>query len=282
MKKYLIITFGISWIIMIVASLSAEKLGLTFFQMALVVVMLVPTIGALLTGHKLSDFKWKPVFKGRIRYWLMAWLLPIATTILGAALFFVIFPKAFDLSGAYLSANYGEEVLQQLKDAGMTPAIYVLITAAAAVTYGTIANVFPSLGEEIGWRGVMTPYFKEKYGKKGIILSGAIWGVWHWPLIIFAGYEYGYGYFGAPITGILLFCLICIALGISLEYVYDKTDCIFAPALMHGSFNAIGGVAALVLNPAYANYVLLGPLPVGIIAAIPMIAVATYLLFKKG
>ena len=281
MKKYLIITFVLSWILMIAASLSIERIGIGVFQYALMAVMFVPTIGALLSGHKITDFKWRPVFKGKIKYWLIAWFLPVITTVLGAALFFAIFPKAFDLSGAYLSANYGEEVLQQIQDAGMTPTVYFLITFVASITYAPLINIFPSLGEEIGWRGVMTPYFKEKYGKKGLILSGAIWGVWHWPLIILAGYEYGFGYFGAPITGILLFCLICISLGIMIEYVYDKTDCIIAAALMHGSYNAIGGIAALVLNPAYANYVLLGPLPVGIIAAIPIFVVAYFMLKRK-
>lgn len=282
MKKYLVITFGLSWTLMIVASLLASKLGLSFFQIALVIVMFMPTVGAILSGHKPSEFKWKPVIKGKLKYWLMAWFLPVITTLLGAVLFFLIFPKSFDLSGAYLSANYGEEILQQLKDAGITIPFYVLITFVSSITYAPFINIIPSLGEEIGWRGVMTPYFKEKYGKKGLILSGTIWGIWHWPLIILAGYEYGYGYFGAPITGILLFCLICVALGILIEYVYVKTDCIIAPALMHGSYNAIGGIAALVLNPAYAHYVLLGPLPVGVIAAIPMFIVAAYLLFKKG
>ena len=46
-------------------------------------------------------------------------------------------------------------------------------------------------------------------------------GVWHWPVIILAGYEYGTDYIGSPILGPLVFCLFTIAGGILLDFVYE-------------------------------------------------------------
>ncbi len=279
MKKYLSITFALSWLLMFIACFNIEKLGVTYFKIALVIIMFMPAVGALLSGYKLKDFKWKVTFKGKIKYWLLAWFLPVIVTILGTVLYFLIFPKAFDLSGAYLIAEYGEDALKQLEDAGMSPATYALVSTFAAIAYAPFINMIPSIGEELGWHGVMTPYYKEKYGKKGLLLAGLIWGVWHWPLIALVGYEYGTGYFGAPFTGMLLFIIICIALEILIDYVYERTDCILAAALFHGSFNAVSGIGLLVLNPNYVNE-LLGPAPIGIIAAIPLFAVAIYIYCK--
>ena len=53
-------------------------------------------------------------------------------------------------------------------------------------------NMFPALGEEAGWRGYMMPRLKERFGLlNGRLLGGVVWGVWHWPLMLLVGYEYG-------------------------------------------------------------------------------------------
>lgn len=64
-------------------------------------------------------------------------------------------------------------------------------------------NMFPALGEEVGWRGYMMPRLKERFGLlNGRLLGGFVWGIWHWPLMLLVGYEYGTNYLGAPPAGI--------------------------------------------------------------------------------
>ncbi|WP_457831901.1 CPBP family glutamic-type intramembrane protease, partial [Staphylococcus aureus] len=54
---------------------------------------------------------------------------------------------------------------------------------------GSIAN---ALGEEIGWRGFLVPELYKKIGyTKTSLLTGAIWSVWHYPILIFADYNKG-------------------------------------------------------------------------------------------
>ena len=53
-------------------------------------------------------------------------------------------------------------------------------------------------------------------------------------------------------------------------------------ALCHGAINAFAGVPTLVLNPAYANGLLLGPLMVGLIGGLPMILLAAVLCIRDA
>lgn len=55
-----------------------------------------------------------------------------------------------------------------------------MITFVQAITFAPFINMLVALGEEVGWRGVMFQYLKDKLGiTKGRIVGGAIWGCWH-------------------------------------------------------------------------------------------------------
>ena len=96
----------------------------------------------------------------------------------------------------------------------------------------------------------MYPILKERFGKaKGRIIGGIIWGVWHWPIMILVGYEYGTSYWGYPVTGPLLFCVITTAMGILLDYYYEKANSIWVPALGMVQSMPCGSTSTF-LNPA--------------------------------
>lgn len=51
-----------------------------------------------------------------------------------------------------------------------------------------------ALGEEIGWRGFLGPKLTVLFGfKKGVLMSGIIWAIWHFPMMLT-----GYGSIGIP------------------------------------------------------------------------------------
>lgn len=118
-----------------------------------------------------------------------------------------------------------------------------------------------------------------KYEKKTLVVSGIIWGLWHAPLIVLIGYEYGFGYFGAPVSGVGLFCLITIALGILLSWLYERTGSIWTPAIFHGAFNAAATVPMCFTDGTLTKYAL-GPAPVGLIAGIPVMLAAAVVFFS--
>lgn len=213
---------------------------------------------------------------------LSAWFAPALLTFLGAIVYFLVMPGRLDLSFSYVTLAYTEEMLQQIYDAGYTIPSLIALQALQAVSWAPIINGVFAFGEEIGWRGAMYPMLKEKFGvNKGRIIGGIIWGIWHWPVMILAGYEYGFDYWGFPIIGMLLFCIFTTVFGIFLDALYEKSECIWIPSIAHGALNAIATLPLMAINPLYANEMILGPAPVGIIAMIPMIVLALIICIKN-
>ena len=203
-------------------------------------------------------------------------------------MYFLIFPKHFDLSGEYFVAAGAAEALEQMKAQGISYSVYLLITLVSSISYAPLLNMFVALGEEIGWRGFMYPQLKAKFGRqKGWLLGGVIWGAWHWPLIWLIGYEYGAaagnsaGYMGFPVVGMLLFCVITAGWGILHDWLYEKSGSIWVPSIFHGAINAAATLPLTVCLADTGSARLLGPAPMGLLAGLPFLTVAT-LLFLRG
>lgn len=279
---YMIVAFGLAWILEIVASIFSNKGNVTVFTVLLMIAMYMPFLGALISRIPLKGMGWVPHLKGRIRYIFFSLWIPVLLSIIGGVLFFVIFPNAFDTEFTTLRSQLEQAgALDKLEAQGITIPIYILITSIQAITFAPFLNMFVALGEEVGWRGVLYSYLKDKLGvTKGRILGGTIWGCWHWPVMILAGYEYGKEYIGAPVLGPIVFCVSTIAMGILLDYVYEKTETIWMPSLMHGAINAFT-IFPYLTKPEYANKLILGPVHIGIISMVPLDIMAIIICLKQ-
>lgn len=274
---FLLVAFGGGWLL--------EGLGLLLggqmYQVCVAGAMLMPLLGVLLAHGGLKKAKtgigWEPHVKTHAAAYLLAWFGPAVLTIVCAALFFALFPSRFDAGMSAVTAQY-EALGVELP---FPPAVLAVVQLVQAVTYAPFLNGVLAVGEEAGWRGYMTPYLTRRIGRtKGLLLADAIWGAWHWPLILLAGYEYGTGYPGAPFTGMLMMCVFTASLGILFTRLYERTDCIWAPALAHGALNAAAGLGLLFLAPGETSY-LPGPTPAGLIAGIPLFALAAWALLSR-
>ena len=244
--------------------------------------MYMPLLSVLIAGIPLKGMGFIPHLKGKTRYIFFSLWMPAVLSIIGGVLFFVIFPNAYDGEFETMRSLMQEAgALEQLEAKGLTIESYLVISTIQAVTIAPFINMLFALGEEIGWRGAMYPYLKGKLGvTKGRIVGGVIWGCWHWPAMILAGYEYGKEYLGAPVLGPIIFCLSTTAMGILIDYVYEKTGTIWMPSLMHGAINAFT-IFAYMTKPEYADKAILGPAYIGIISMIPMSALAGIICIKK-
>lgn len=276
--NYLAWTFGLAWVMQIAVAILYQN-GMTVFgQLLMCLVMFTPLLGVVLSKNSLRGMGWKPIFKGNDKIILMAWFLPMLLTAIGAALYFFVFPEHFDLSGEVLVANGGIEMLQQLEAQGLDYSAYVLTSVIGCLTYVPLSNMLFAIGEEVGWRGFLYPQMKAKFGKrKGWLISGVIWGIWHWPLIWLIGYEYGTDYVGFPVVGMLIFCIFTVAAGILCDWLYEKSKCIWIPSVFHGTINAAGTLPLSVCITNIGSCRLLGPAPIGVLAGVPFILLAIVL-----
>lgn len=281
-RTYLLWTFGLAWLLQIAASRFALQGQARVFQLLMIVSMYAPFTAVLLAKIPLRGMGWKPQLKGKLRWFFAAWLLPALLAVLGGALYYLVFPAHLDKSCSLITAQLGESGLAQLEAAGLTMKTYLLTQIIAALVWAPWVNMLAALGEEVGWRGALYPRLKARFGVgKGRLLGGLIWGVWHWPVMILAGYNYGTRYWGAPVLGPLVFCLGTIALGILFDRLYEKTRCIWIPALAHGAYNAAGGLPMLFLSVSGAYYSTLGPAPIGLIAGLPLFLSAICILLRE-
>lgn len=87
-------------------------------------------------------------------------------------------------------------------------------------------------GEEYGWRAFLQPLLQQKFGmKKGVLLLGIIWGLWHLPISIF---------YYAPDTWIQQFVrqlLLCLGFSVFLAFIYLKTKSVWPVAIIHAINN---------------------------------------------
>ena len=295
LPKYLLWAFALAWALQALAIHFAFEGQAQLFRWVLGVSMFAPFAAVLIARYPLRDMGWKPALRGKMKYFFAAWLGGAVLALLGAVVYFLVFPGHFDPNAGAALATLGEEGMAQLEAKGLSPQSLILIQILASLTWAPFFNMLFALGEEVGWRGALSPMLRERCGvAKGRLLGGLIWGVWHWPVMILAGYNYGTQYWGAPVTGPLLFCLVTFSLGVVFDWLYEKTRCIWIPALAHGAFNATAGLPSLFLSVGAAPTALsgsasidtapstlLGPTMIGLIAGLPLFLLA-FLLWRKS
>ena len=92
-------------------------------------------------------------------------------------------------------------------------------------------------GEEYGWRYFFQPALQKKYGlRKGVILLGVLWGLWHIPL--------NFLYY-SPKTGVFSFMIqvtLCVGIGVFMGWLYMKTGNIWSVVIVHYLQNNIGAI----------------------------------------
>ena len=63
---------------------------------------------------------------------------------------------------------------------------YWAVNLAVSLPLNFVLSFTAFLGEEYGWRGFLQGELTERFGRrKGVILLGLLWGLWHLPLNLF-------------------------------------------------------------------------------------------------
>lgn len=227
LATYLLLTFGLSSIFyfLIIKSGHLAAAG----GMYVLGIMWSPATAAILTckifGRDLGTLGWK---WGKTRYQVASYLIP-----LGYATVAYVFIWVFRLGGFYdhefvsrLTQRFG---LGSLPDWASISLYFVL-----AGTVGMVRSCASALGEEIGWRGFLVPQLAKMTSfTNTALISGVIWSLWHYPILIFADYNAG-----TPTWyGLTCFTVMVISISFVFAWMRLKSGSLWTGVLLHASHN---------------------------------------------
>ena len=108
-----------------------------------------------------------------------------------------------------------------------------LVGWVAGIAALTVLNVILSSGEEIGWRGYMLTRLVDAGVPRPVLTSGLIWGAWHIPLVLWAGYSDG----PSPLLSAVLLMFTSVSLGYVLARMRLETGSVWPVVALHAAWN---------------------------------------------
>jgi CAAX protease family protein len=172
--------------------------------------MLAPGLAAIITylafERSLRPIGWRPM---RIQYLILGLVIPPVYCL-------------FEYSFVWL-AGLG-------KYNGQIPPAFPVFLATMLVN-GTLS----ALLEEIAWRGFLVPKMIQLTSfTKTALITGLIWAIWHYPLIIFTNVRLG----NTPLfSSLVCFTAFTVGLSFAAAWLRIKSGSVWTAALLHGSHN---------------------------------------------
>jgi membrane protease YdiL (CAAX protease family) len=230
--QYIIVTLVVSWI----AAGTALFLGLRVtdgvnYAIFAGAYMFLPAICAIVLQliHKERPFSELGISFRLNWWWLVAAIVPIILAFL-----------ALSISLLFPNVSYSALVVQQVSH--YSPFVFALIQILNSLIAGCTINAIFAFGEELGWRGYLVKALQDKWFLLVSLIIGAVWGVWHFPLILM-----GQNYPQHPAAGVFMMIVFCILLTPMMIYLVIKAKSVIVAAIFHGVLNAIGGIALVYL-----------------------------------
>ena len=277
---YLSFNLGICFLLGILSAVIPGQTGETIYAFSRVVFAFIPVLSVIFTRAILKE---RSSWNFEIKVWrdlktlVLCAFLPGIIIIAGAVVYYLVFPKELSLNMRALFdfiTEYGAPKGLPVNITTILTAVIILLIAAAVA----LPIHFRALGEEIGWRGYLLPKMLSFMSvRKAVLFNILFWWLVHVPDIL-RGFNYGTGYWGEPLSGVLVFLLFCIGAGICLSYIMIKTNNCMYSAIFHGAINVVADMQIII---EVSHKPLLGPAPTGIIGMSVFIIVAAYLFIKK-
>lgn len=274
---FLVLAFGLAWAVQIALAAAVRSGAQTLAALgggmvvAAVFLMWPPAVGALVARRWVEGSGFADAGSRRPpwRYVALAWFGPPFLTLLALLVSLPLYP--LDLTFGPLR----ELAAQAGQPLPAPPAVIVAAQLALGLTLAVPVNAVFAFGEEFGWRGYLLPRLLALLGHwPGLLAHGAVWGVWHAPLILLTGYNYP----GHPVLGVPLFVVFGTLAGALLAWLRLASGSVWPPVIAHAALNATAGAPLLLLrgvDPAVGGVVYS---PVG---WVPLV-LALVLLYRTG
>lgn len=148
-------------------------------------------------------------------------------SILGIMLFVLLYSVICLLDFVFENIFFGEAEGYAIKPDAL---IYL-----AVMIINLLFSFTAFFGEEYGWRYFLQPMMQKKFGlRRGVILLGLLWGIWHLPINLF--------YYSpeTSLQSILTQIAGCVGMGVFFGWIYMRTHNIWAVTIIHFINNNIG------------------------------------------
>lgn len=115
-----------------------------------------------------------------------------------------------------------------------TPLNFVFMVVVAGIM-GSLINLIPVMGEEVGWRGYMLTRLVHAKVKYPILVSGLIWATWHVPIVIAGLYVAGTSVF----LSVLGMYLCIVPFSYITAHLRLTTGSVWPSVIIHAAWNSI-------------------------------------------
>jgi membrane protease YdiL (CAAX protease family) len=260
---FLVLAYGLSWSIFAVAKWGLDVDGPIAWTVASALFMFGPAMSALILRRPLG-LAWRDlgVVFHSIRWKWMGIAVLIALALPPFAIFFNwVLGDLLHFQGFGHTALTKEMLVAVLRgrlaDAGVSaetidgraasiqtlpvngPLLLVLMLLFGAIA-GCTVNFIAAMGEELGWRGMLSHSIQRLGLLRQVLFTGLVWGLWHAPLIL-----EGHNYPDHPRLGVAFMCLFTTVLALPLTWVRYRSGCVWAAGLLHGTVNAVASITGL-------------------------------------
>lgn len=224
---YLILTFALSSIFyyLIIRTGKLES-GFTLYVTGL---MWCPAIAAILTsriiGRKIAALGWQ---WGNPKYQLWSYLVPIAYIFIG---YLIIWLVGF---GGFYNEEFVKQIINSFGFTSLPNWLVIIIFVLLNGIFGMAGSAANALGEEIGWRGFLTPELFKRFNYfQTSLITGLIWAFWHFPMLLFADYNSG-----TPAWyGLSCFTFLVVCVSFMMTWLRCKSNSLWTGLLLHASHN---------------------------------------------
>ena len=106
---------------------------------------------------------------------------------------------------------------------------------AQSLTLGVLITSLFTFGEEFGWTGFLLVRLLPLGRWRAAVIYGAIWGLWHAPIILG-----GFNYPGFPVVGVVMICALTVAFALTQTALRLRSGSVFLTSFFHASINTQG------------------------------------------
>lgn len=247
---FYLLACALAWALAVPMWTSGRGLATPGTSLLIRATMYTPLVAAVAAAIVLERTPWRQLPR-RLGWWppgparrmvllcvtgfLVSVLIPVAAVGLGALLGLI------HLDLRHFSG------MAQLLSTRVPSGTHVPVGAVAAIQLAelplaAVTNCLVTLGEETGWRGLLLPALRPLGTWPALLVSGALWGLWHAPIILL-----GYNFNRPNAAGVGLMVVACAVQGSFIGWLRIRSATIWPSALAHGALNAVGGFSLLVI-----------------------------------